>query len=466
MSAADLAMEPALEGPKWLTLVAVGLTGTALQVLLLCCLLRSGGGSKEETPKPKPSRPASDTNQVGGGMPILKQRRLNCFLLGELRLDWSRPLESLEPELPSNYAGSMCGSTTVLELVRQMACLHYRSVVVRKAEEHAFFDVMDLNRLLLQKLDETCGTVSVQKLQEVLDFVAGAPCSLVANSSSRSAFVPVPVTAALREVCSTMMRDDVKRVPLVDGPGGDVRRVFNAADTLSLALRIPEWAAVLGERKANIFENPDRIQSVCVASDETVLSALRKMDASKLTLCPVIDHELSCPLEGAVAIGVVSATDLKHVLLCGDAAPLAMNVLDFLAWRKQGARGSPDQSTGRARGARFPYVSIDRNSSLRSLSRKLLKTNLQRIFLSNSELSHIVGVVSARDILKVVWPELSQTEPGSFTASPSAPAETDDPFDKVTFNRLSSVADRRVSWADDSGVALSSIRAFEADEDM
>lgn len=172
----------------------------------------------------------------------------------------------------------------------------------------------------------------------------------------------------------------------------------------------------------------------------------------------MINSELSSlDAEGAVAVGVVAASDLKHVLLHGDAAPLAMTVLDFIAWRSTTklAHNKGSASEGKTHSKnRFPYVSIGAGRSLYSLARKLLATNLQRIFLSSEKLHRVVGVVSARDILKAAWPALSQTEPGMLRGAPPVPDVVLLPTsDDSSLRKRRASSGRRLSWADEDGGA-------------
>jgi len=416
----------------------------------------------DEPRSPGFQRQFSNDSQASYDTP-LQPRRLKPFCrrsIEPLRLEWDRPLTSLEEFLPPNYTGSFDGSSSVLDLIKQMTDLHYRSAVIcTKAvdgDSFEFFDIMDVNRMLLSKLPLD-DLVDTHQVESALTAIASIPCSSVANASTRSVFVPTPVDATLRQVCETILRSDVRRVPLTDGDGS-MRRVFSAADFLALALRIPQWTAVLKTQSASVFENRENIDSVCVSHDETMLSALRKMDASKLTICPVINVELSsCDAEGAVAMGVVSVTDLKHIILSGDGAMLSMSVLDFIAWRNTKGR------TRNSNKSRFPYVSGRKDCSLHTLSKKLLATNLQRIFISSEKLSRVIGVVSARDILKQAWPKLRETEytaPVEFSEkqSPALAPIADSPFLRKrksgSCSELEFPGNRRVSWADQEGGVL------------
>merc|ERR1711990_1236344 len=126
------------------------------------------------------------------------------------------------------------------------------------------------------------------------------------------------------------------------------------------------------------------------------------MDDLGITVCPVINAELSsCDAEGAVALGVVTINDLKHIIINGNGAMLSMSTLDFIAWRS---------STLSHRSChRFPYVCSEQPVSLHSLARDLSVARCPRIFLTTGKLSRLIGNAGACDILRQVWMKLGSS---------------------------------------------------------
>lgn len=278
---------------------------------------------------------------------------------------------------------------TTAEVIQEMAKLHVRSVVVRAADDSlGFFDYMDVSHQVLKLMD------SGRTGQDALAEVGARPVGEVVNASKRSNMLTYDVHTPIKDVLQAIVdeRLQTRRVPIVrsKSTAWDVVRVFNSMDFLQLFLHHRSCCNVLDRHFAQRFESPSTIVNLSARYDESLASALRRMDSSKLTLCPVIDAELSDDL-GSLAMWVLGVEDIKVLFKTGEYDPINMSVVDFLAWRGTVSLGK----------TRYPYVSVDSKVSLRSLALKLLVTGLQRIFLTSA--ARVVGVVSARDMMKQVW---------------------------------------------------------------
>eukprot|EP00928_Gymnodinium_smaydae_P021964 TRINITY_DN18604_c0_g2_i1.p1 TRINITY_DN18604_c0_g2~~TRINITY_DN18604_c0_g2_i1.p1 ORF type:complete len:1227 (-),score=308.73 TRINITY_DN18604_c0_g2_i1:43-3723(-) len=305
----------------------------------------------------------------------------------------------------------------VRDVVFAMNAHHFRWVVVRfNSGRHEFFDYMDL----CHKIVTTVGQRSVRLAGAVAD-IGSLPVGLLANCSGYSAFIATPETASLQSVLTLLSNDratiaqnrnakgEVHRVPLFDAHGR-LKRIFSCLDFLDLALRFDTPSAVLRSRDARTFDRRnDVLEQLSVPHDESVLHALRMMDAEQLTICPATSRELSGDLGGAVAVGVIAVADLKWVMTTGEFHMLDRSIDDFMAWRNELVNIDSAKVARQKSLQRFNVVSVDRNETLMALASRLKASNLQRIFLSSDEIARIVGIVSSRDILIEVLDQLIQT---------------------------------------------------------
>jgi serine/threonine protein kinase/CBS domain-containing protein len=352
-------------------------------------------------------------------------------------LDLDTPMKLLEMELPSR-GEVMDGNRTVFEVLTQSKD-QYRSAVLQmdatdQADQNlAFFDLMDVNRLLLSKIPDGAEAAPDQ-LQKALDEVTKTSARDV-SSSSKIPFAMVDADCPLRDACAKIVdrsKDSlprtmhIRRVPFKSS-NNKLAGVLNPGDILQMALKVPEWAQVLKEQQTNFFEKRSQIANLCVPHDDTMLMALRKMESLDFKICPVINTELSgTDAEGAVAVGVLSIADLKHIIINGDAKKLSMSVLEFIAWRNTKMPEDAEKN-------RFPYVRENKACSLHFLAETILAVDLPRIFLSTEKLSRVIGMVSARDILQQAWPKLSAVTVSQNTllstgsSTSSAPNEPDSP---------------------------------------
>ncbi|CAJ1395370.1 unnamed protein product [Effrenium voratum] len=292
---------------------------------------------------------------------------------------------------------------SVSKVVHSMNVNHLRWVVVQfRSGRREFFDYMDLCHEIVKR----CRGHVDASVKEIGRMKVGA----LANCSGYSTFVPTSVMTPLSKVLQLLGEGEapVHRVPLVDA-AGELTRVFSCIDFLDLALRFDTPTAVLKSREASTFDRRNAVlQALSVPHDQTVLHALRIMDAEKLTICPASSKELSGDMGGAVAVGVVAVADLKLVLETEQYHVLEFSIDDFLAWRNNVVAVDSAKLVRQRSLRRFNVVSVDHHETLHVLAKRLLASKLQRIFLSSHEIARIVGIVSSREILMEVLDQLLQ----------------------------------------------------------
>jgi len=309
----------------------------------------------------------------------------------------------------------------VRDIVEAMSHGHHRwAIVTYSGGRQAFFDYMDINHQLVTLSGagagprsagrSPCGRSASEAMAKIVDMPVGA----LANCSGHCPFVPMRLNTPLRHILriiATGVKDSVaevfapRRVPILS-ECGEVVHVFSCIDFLDMALRFPQAAAALKSRSARTFDRRSTILEVSVQQDAPLIDACCVMDAYRSTVCPATLRELSGAFGGLVASNVVSASDLKLVILEGRYDVLDLPVNDFIVWRQSVKGTHVDQMLRRQRLQRFNVVSVDAGDSLHMLAHRLLASKLQRIFLSSDQISRIVGIVSSRDILVEVLDQL------------------------------------------------------------
>jgi len=305
----------------------------------------------------------------------------------------------------------------VLEVVQHMCAEHLRWVIVKyRKRGYAFFDYMDLNHELIKLCSKMTSCESSSAASQALAHLGKLPVGLLANCSGFCAFSSLTLDATFGQLLKILcggINDQgcarVRRVPILDGMG-DLVDVFSCNDILQLALRFPWPSAVLKSRSARKFDRRSTVIKASVFHEDTLMNALRIMDSKRLLICPVTSRELSGNMGGVVVSSVVSAADLKWVMCSGDFHVLDKSVSDFIAWRSGMEHAGLDRIMRMQRLKRFNVVSVDEGDSLYMLAQTLLKSKLQRIFLSSIELARIVGIVGTRDILIEVIDDLFDPE--------------------------------------------------------
>lgn len=157
------------------------------------------------------------------------------------------------------------------------------------------------------------------------------------------------------------------------------------------------------------------------------------MDTEALSICPVTSRELSGDLGGAVAVGVISVSDLKFVLNSTDNLQmLGRSVKEFIAWRSIHLASNTDEAPHADEAhsqQRFSVVSVDASESLYVLASRLVSTKLRRVFLSSDELGRIVGSVASQDILVEVQDTLRESSAlGRKVPRPDSPMKPSSPI--------------------------------------
>eukprot|EP00929_Paragymnodinium_shiwhaense_P122853 TRINITY_DN9605_c0_g2_i1.p1 TRINITY_DN9605_c0_g2~~TRINITY_DN9605_c0_g2_i1.p1 ORF type:complete len:1202 (+),score=251.55 TRINITY_DN9605_c0_g2_i1:125-3730(+) len=319
-------------------------------------------------------------------------------------------------------------ATPVLDVVNVMEEKSSRWALVRyKNGSHQFFDYSDITRYIVRETRQT----TADRIKAVGERLGKLRVGAIAGSSGYSVFSPVAMETPMRDVLLLLAsasgckgrekraKCGRHRVPITD-KGGNILRVFSSMDFLELALHFPNPAATLRSRAATVFDRRDDILGVSVPHNDTFLNALRIMDEEKLTVCPATSEELSGDLGGAVAVGVVSVTDLKAVVTSGQSDVLDRSVDEFIEWRRHEFAEAPAE--------RFNVASVDRTETVHTLAHRLLTSKRPRVFLSSEELARIVGIVSARDILVEVLDDIMQTgrfqSKQPFSSAPSPQKQT------------------------------------------
>lgn len=184
-----------------------------------------------------------------------------------------------------------------------------------------------------------------------------------------------------------------------------VLAVISSLDFLDLALRYQGPSAVLKSRDARALDRRKTILDISVPHDGTMFHALRVMDKERQPVCLATSRELSGDFGGAASVGVVQVSDLGFVVGGEEMSVLDKPVKDFIEWRA----GERLQSTSDSTVQRFNVVSVDANETLHVLASRLLSSKSRRVFLSSDEISRVVGMVSARDILVEIHDQLVQS---------------------------------------------------------
>ncbi|CAE8641559.1 unnamed protein product [Polarella glacialis] len=329
----------------------------------------------------------------------------------QVKWDVSQPVSAFLPLLKSaRHMQDMlfAEDTPVREVVGAMSASHFRWAVIRfRSGRHEFFDYMDISNHIVKLM----GSSSL--VTEAVEQIGSTSVGVLANCSGYSYFMPKSDSTPLKDILELLAQRasgklGAQRVPLMD-VNGELTRVFSCMDFLELALRFDIPSAVLKSHDARTFDRrKDLLEELSVPHDETVLHALRMMDAEKLTICPATSRELSGNLGGAVAVGVVAVADLKWVIASGEFDVLNRTINEFICWRNQVLAMDAEQMVRHRSLRRFNVVSVDKNETLHVLASRLLASKLQRIFLSSDEIARIVGIVSSRDILVEVLEQLLQ----------------------------------------------------------
>lgn len=207
--------------------------------------------------------------------------------------------------------------------------------------------------------------------------------------SHKNPFYSVMLESPLSAAIELLSQDNgVHRLNVVDGDGR-VRGILSQSDIVKFLLSKKALFPDLMEKSLNDLKvgcGP----VVSVLAENSVLDALEKMSANFISSVAVIESD-------GTLIGSISMADIRFVFQHGKYHRLWMTCSNFLslALNQLGLEHSGND--------RFPFFDAHLGSTLAAVLQKIVATKVHRIWVTNPENQHLIGLVSLTDVIGLFY---------------------------------------------------------------